>query len=118
MSYRNEVKEVSKVGGLVVVFVAILIVGIGAVTLFGERLTKPFREETRYQTQQNSQAYRDGLRQQINQMALDYATADGAEKNSILSVARSQFGSLDKQTLDGLQEGHKAFLREAGIMVD
>jgi len=118
MSYRQEVKETAKFSSLFVLAAIILVGGVGGFVIFGERFVKPFQEETRYQTQQNSQAYRDGLRQQINQMQLDYASADVGARNAILSVARQQFGSLDSSTLSSLQQQQKDFLREAGIYVN
>ena len=118
MSFGNDAKETGKFSLLIVLAFVVIFGGIGAFVLFGERFVKPFQEETRYQTQQNSQAYRDGLRQQINQMQLDLATADAGERNAILSVARQQFGSLDSSTLSSLQPQQKDFLREAGIYLD
>lgn len=118
MSFKNDAKETGKFSLLVVLAVVVVVGGIGGFVLFGERFVKPFQEETRYQTQQNSQAYRDGLRQQINQMQLDFATADAGGQNAILSVARSQFGSLDANTLSDLQQGQKNFLRQAGVIIN
>ncbi len=115
MSFRNDAKDTGKFSLLVVLAFTVIVGGIGTFMLFGERFVNPFREETRYQTQQNSQAYRDGLRRNLGQMQIEWAGADTAGRAVIEAAARQQYGQLDRSQIDDMPENLRTFLSQVGV---
>lgn len=88
------------------------VVGLGLLTWGGIYVNGFFnaeREAQRTKVFQESQAYNDGMKLQLNNLYLDYQTADSAGKIGIANATRDIFASVDTNDYpDHLQQ----FLRE------
>ena len=115
MSFKNDAKNTGKFSLLVVLAVVIVVGGIGGFKLFGDRFVKPFQEETRFQTQQESSAYREGIQRRLSTMYVDYQSADAGGKTDIVNIMRHEFGLLNSSHIDAFPAHLKDFLRVADI---
>jgi hypothetical protein len=88
------------------------VIGLGLLTWGGIYVNGFFnaeREAQRTKVFQESQAYNDGMKLQLNNLYLDYQTADNAGKVGIANATRDIFASVDTNDYPAhLQE----FLRE------
>jgi hypothetical protein len=88
------------------------VIGLGLLTWGGIYVNGFFnaeREAQRTKVFQESQAYNDGMKLQLNNLYLDYQTADAAGKVGIANATRDIFASVDTNDYPAhLQE----FLRE------
>lgn len=88
------------------------VVGLGLLTWGGIYVNGFFnaeREAQRTKVFQESQAYNDGMKLQLNNLYLDYQTADSAGRIGIANATRDIFASVDTNAYpQHLQE----FLRE------
>ena len=88
------------------------VIGLGLMTWGGIYVNGFFnaeREAQRTKVFQESQAYNDGMKLQLNNLYLDYQTADSAGKIGIANATRDIFASVDTNDYpDHLQQ----FLRE------
>ena len=88
------------------------VIGLGLLTWGGIYVNGFFnaeREAQRTKVFQESQAYNDGMKLQLNNLYLDYQTADNAGKIGIANATRDIFASVDTNDYPAhLQE----FLRE------
>lgn len=88
------------------------VVGLGLLTWGGIYVNGFFnaeREAQRTKVFQESQAYNDGMKLQLNNLYLDYQTADSAGRIGIANATRDIFASVDTNDYpDHLQQ----FLRE------
>ena len=88
------------------------VIGLGLMTWGGIYVNGFFnaeREAQRTKVFQESQAYNDGMKLQLNNLYLDYQTADSAGRIGIANATRDIFASVDTNDYpDHLQQ----FLRE------
>jgi hypothetical protein len=88
------------------------VIGLGLLSWGGIYVNGFFnaeREAQRTKVFQESQAYNDGMKLQLNNLYLDYQTADSAGKIGIANATRDIFASVDTNDYPAhLQE----FLRE------
>jgi len=74
------------------------VVGLGLLTWGGIYVNGFFnaeREAQRTKVFQESQAYNDGMKLQLNNLYLDYQTADSAGRIGIANATRDIFASVD-----------------------
>lgn len=88
------------------------VIGLGLLSWGGIYVNGFFnaeREAQRTKVFQESQAYNDGMKLQLNNLYLDYQTADSAGRIGIANATRDIFASVDTNDYpDHLQQ----FLRE------
>ena len=90
------------------------IVGLGMITWGGIYVTGFFnaeREAQRTRVFKESQAYTDGMRNQLNDLYLEYQKADTAGRIGIANVVRDTFASVDTASYPAHLQ---TFLRETG----
>lgn len=90
------------------------VVGIGMITWGGIYLNGFFnaeRESQRTRIFKESQAYTDGMRNQLNDLYLEYQKADTAGRIGISNVVRDTFASVDTVAYPAHLQN---FLRETG----
>lgn len=90
------------------------IVGLGLITWGGIHVTGFFnaeREAQRTRVFKESQAYTDGMRNQLNDLYLEYQKADTAGRIGIANVVRDTFASVDTVAYPAHLQN---FLRETG----
>lgn len=59
----------------------------------------PKYEQVRYDTFKQSQAYNDGMANEVNKVQLKYTTATDSEKATLASYILSELGAYDTQNL-------------------
>lgn len=90
------------------------VVGLGMITWGGIYVTGFFnaeREAQRTRVFKESQAYTDGMRNQLNDLYLEYQKADTAGRIGIANVVRDTFASVDTAAYPAHLQ---TFLRETG----
>lgn len=98
----------------VVLLGGVAVVGLGMITWGGIHLNGFFnseREAMRTKVFEQSQAYTHGMRNQLNDLYLEYQKADTAGRIGIANVVRDTFASVDT---DDYPAHLQSFLREAG----
>ena len=115
MSFKRDAADTGKFSLLVVLALVIVVGSIAVLSAFGNRFIGKFNEETRYQIQQESQAYRDGLRRNLSQMHSQHASANASGKAAIMAAVKQQYGQLEKSHVEQLPQYLQDFLRTAGV---
>lgn len=90
------------------------IIGLGMITWGGIHVAGFFnaeREAQRTRIFKESQAYTDGMRNQLNDLYLEYQKADTAGRVGIANVVRDTFASVDTVAYPAHLQN---FLRETG----
>lgn len=90
------------------------VVGLGLITWGGIHVTGFFnaeREAQRTRVFEQSQAYTQGMRNQLNDLYLEYQKADTAGRIGIANVVRDTFASVDTAAYPAHLQ---TFLRETG----
>ena len=105
------------------IFVAAAVaVAVIAVLVFGglaiNRAASPYAEQTRYETRQESQSYKDGIARDFSELCLKLDTAtDDSVRGIYADTITRRAQRLDQETVDGLPAETRLCIRNARDIV-
>lgn len=85
--------------------VTLVVCGLGVAWIaqgnefFLAKVFSPLNEDVRRETFEHSRAYREGMRQELENMRFEYAKADDAHKDSLASVILHRTADVDLMTM-------------------